>query len=235
MQPERGELRGAFTAQATLNYVLRGVRSAGDELPLQPRHVLAAGLHRRAQQLPPAVERLVAGSGSYGCRRVHGTRTAHVWRVHNTCTTQAQHKRNTNTKMAHARCTCVVCVDKAACCVAHLQPFGHHVLITARAHPVLIRRGCRAPLGRYARAVAARRLQLGSLRARLAEPLGHARLGRLKRRRNRRLRTGVTAAPQPPIGPWAAQRRVPSEQRSWEPPAPGRQGQVSYRVTHKVR
>lgn len=166
---------------------------------------------------------------------VAGVCTAQARRTYGACTTHAQHRRSTNTKMAHARCKCAVCVDKAACCVAHLQPFGHHVLITARAHHVLICRGCRAPLGRYARAVAARRLQLGSLRAHLAEPLGHARLGRLKRRRNRLRRTGVTAAPQPPIGPWAAHRRVPSGQRSWEPPAPGRQGQVSYRATHKVR
>ena len=36
----------------------------------------------------------------------------------------------------------------------------------------------------------------------------------LKRGQGRRLRPGLTAAPQPPTGPWAARRLVPSAQRS---------------------
>ena len=56
--------------------------------------------------------------------------------------------------------------------------------------------------------------------------------------RDRRLWPGLTAAPQPPIGPWAAQRRVPSvyrSLRSLESPAPGGQGGGSFRARDAAR
>ena len=45
--------------------------------------------------------------------------------------------------------------------------------------------------------------------------------------RDRRLWPGLTAAPQPSIGPWAVQRRWPSAQRSQEPGEPAPRGQGS--------